>query len=234
MMTQKSKVLELGYFLDQLDLEGTTTVDTLLATLEEGVILPVMWETVDEDGDPIGLLDSVVGPVQFSSFVEIPRMCNDEWDFGRYGLGFTQAFLEAQDVSPVNYIEVDSDIMEIDRETLVRNGLEQLLENWDSVQDIRHKAKTAMKVLQNDPEKGAYVHDMILNYTNETRTFYELVEMDDDGESGFDDSFAEWRGTGPIHFTLDDVQTIYVANLEDITAVRTMYPQYRGTFVVLS
>lgn len=233
-MTQKSKVLELGYFLDQLDTEGPATVDCLLATLEEGVIRPVQWETVDEQGDPISLLDSVVGPVQFSSFVEIPRMVGDQWDFGRYGIGFTQDFLEAQDVAPVSYLEIDADLMEIDRETLVRNGLEQLLESWDSVQDIRHKAKTAMTVLRNDPEKGAYVHDMILNYTNETRTFYELVEVDRDDESGLDDFFAEWRGTAPVHFTLEDVQTIYVATLEDVAAVRSRYPQYRGTFVVLS
>lgn len=234
MMLRKNDVLELGYFIDDEEMDTDAALLALERTLEDGVILPSLWEMVDEEGEPISILDAVIGYNEFSSFAEIPREGIAQSIPGLYGIGFTQDFLEEQGVSPVTYITIDPDEDGFDQETLVKNGLESVLDNWDSFQYLRRQASASLQSLRDDPERRAYVHEMIVNYANDTRTYYELIHEDDLSLLDGGDAFAhEWRGTDPIHFTLSDVQTLYVGSIGDVATLRARFPLYRGTFVVL-
>lgn len=234
MMLRKNDVLELGYFIDDDEIDNGDALQALVDTLDDGLILPCLWERVSDAGKPVSLLDAVTGYNEFSSFVEIPREGIAQSIPGLYGIGFTQAFLEEAGVAPVTYVTIGEDEDGLDRETLIKGGLESLLDNWDSFQYLRKQAPDALQSLRNDPDRQAYVHEMIIGYANDTRTYYELIHEDDLSALDSGDAFAhEWRGADPIHFTLADVQTLYVGSIGDVSVLRTRYPNFRGTFVVL-
>lgn len=228
------KVLELGHFVGDVSGGDEENFLALQEALEDGAILPCAWETTDEDGEPAGLLDRALGCCEFASFVEIPRMGIARWETTGYGLGFSPDFLMNQCVEPVTYVHVKGEMPQIHPDAAVRDGLEYLLENWDSMQYYRGLATTALTNIRNDPEKRESVRQMIVDYANDKRIFYELV-LDGEGlaTTPEGDSPSEWRGTAPIQFTLADVQTIYVATLENVATLRLTYPGYKGTFVVL-
>lgn len=231
MIMQKTDVLELGYFIDKTDLRPQGDYQTLVQTIEDGLILPCEWETVIGDGERVNLLDVVLGYTKFASFWEIPKDAETLCAHGQYGLGFSQDFLEAQDVDPVQYLLLGEDAFP---PALLEWTLqEKVEENAEMLHYLQEKALTAYKTLKDDPIKRARMREKIAWHTNNTRTYYELVHQDDLAESAEGSMLQEWRGTEPIQFTLDDVQTIYLAKPDDIPHFRLMYPSFQGTFVAL-
>lgn len=233
MMTDNKKVLELGYFIGEPNGTDEENFEMLQALLESGTILPDRWETVNEEGEVISVLDGVLGQCEFASFVEIPQDSIEWWQTSGFGIGFTPEFLEKQEVDAVTYVPLDADLPRLDAGTMVESGLEYIWDNWDELRYYRHIASGAISAVRNDPEKRAYVHEMIAGYANDTRTFYEIVPTDDLDALENGDILREWRGTSTIHFTLDDVQTIYVPSLDHVMTLRIMHPSYKGTYVVL-
>lgn len=228
-MLDTRTALELGYFIGE---DEEATLNDLMGTLDDGVIMPSLWEVVDENGEPASVLDALIGCTEFVSFTEISSSGLRELETRPYGIGFSQAFLAAQEVDQVTYIPAPGEGMWPDRETLIRDGLEDLLANWDSLQYLRKQTSTALRTLREDPEKRAIVHQMIVEQANNTRTYYELVPVDALPEDGAPES-VEWRTTEPVHFTLGDVQTIYVRTMDDVVTLRNRYPAYGGVYVVL-
>lgn len=226
MTMQKTKVLELGYFIDEMEASPMRNYQALVRTIDDGVILPSQWVTVDEDGEPVGMADAVLGCAEYASFVEIPEDCA-QWDTGSYGLGFTQEFLENQGVEFVEYIVLGEDIPWINPADWLEERVVALHEEEPATLEyIRGHARKIMHTLKNDPEKQAMLREWVMGRVSDMRTYYEVVYPDTEG-------LLEWRGTQPIHFTLADVQTVYVASVEEVGHFRAMYPQYNGTFVVL-
>lgn len=42
-----------------------------------------------------------------------------------------------------------------------------------------------------------------------------------------------WKDSQPIHFSVSDVQTIYVRDSQQVMTLRIAFPRYAGTFVIL-
>lgn len=229
MAMSKTTILELGYFIDDLNQPSIVNYQTLVRTVEDGVVLPSLWTSVDEGGNPNSLMDAALGCTEFVSFVEIPEDGAELQYMGSYGLGFAQDFLARQGVDPVEYILFDGDALLADSADWLQDRLTGAHENPGIPQFAREQMQKAFLTLRENPKKQAMLHDRIAIHVNDTRTYYEIVRpnMLDDN------SLAEWRGTQPIHFTLDDIQTVYVASIDEVSHFRLMYPGYTGTFAVL-
>lgn len=232
MTMQKTDVLELGYFIDTADECPKASYDTLVKTIDDGVILPTAWAVTNEEGEPISLIDVTLGCAQYVSFVEIPTQGNDPWPLGSYGLGFSQAFLQQQDVDPVQYLVYGEDVPWLDPVDWLQERLVDFHRNPEDYLYMREHLHTAIETLRHDPEKQQVLREMIAEQANDTRTYYEVLLPDDALEITEDALLREWRGTAPVHFTLDDIQTVYVSSLDDVNSFRTRYPRYKGTFVV--
>lgn len=229
----KQKVMELGNFVG--DWEGTQEENfaALQQTLREGMILPSAWQIVDEDGNPDSALDDLFGCCEFISFMEIPEDAQALPRLSGYGIGFTSAFLEEQGVEPVNYISVDPDEIKstiIDMWENMDN--DSFLEMTESAQHFHRVARTAIDNVRRDPIKRAMLREVILNYANDKRTYYEIVPVTGDEEAE-QDAINEWRGVAPVQFTLADIQSIYVSSPEDVSTLRVLFPEYDGTFIIL-
>lgn len=228
---QKTNVLELGYFFDEPDLHPQGNYPMLVQTLEDGLILPCEWETVIGNGEMVNMLDVFLGYTKFASFWEIPKDSAPLFAHGPYGLGFTQDFLESQNVDPVQYLLLGED--NLPYSLLEWTSQAQTEENAEVADYLREKARTAIEKLKADPSRRALLREKIAWHANMTRTYYELVRPDDLPKSPDDAMLQEWRGTEPVQFTLDDVQTIYLAKSDEIPHFRLMYPSFQGTFVAL-
>lgn len=234
MVQNVTDAMELGFFIDGVEERSESAFGELLSVLGDRVILPSMWQVVDEDGAPASVLDSLIGYNRFVSFHEIAGTEEAPWTPGVYGLGFTRDFLQGQGVAAVTYLTIDPDEAALTRDALIRNGLETILENWDSFQYFRRRAAASARSLQSDPERQAFVHEMVVHYANDTRTYYELVHAEDAMRMEEGEAFVqEWRGMEPIKFSMDDVQTIYVATAGEGATVRRLCPSYAGEIVAL-
>lgn len=233
MTMQHTKALELGHFIDEVTDSPMTNYQALVRTIDDGVILPSEWVTVDDEGESISVLDAVLGLTKYVSFVEIPEEGGELTGIGSYGLGFTQDFLERQGVDTVQYLVLDEDMSWEHPVDWVADKLEGLYENPELYQMVREHAQTAIQTLREDPEKQAVLRERITERANDTRTYYEVVDVEDVDGAPEEAFLKEWRGTEPVHFTLSDVQTVYVSTTAEVEHFRTMYPQYQGTFVVL-
>lgn len=229
MMTQKTDVLELGYFMDGPDDSALASYQALIRTIDDGMILPSEWTAADGEGGPIGLADSALGSIRYISFTEIPEDGNGLWGMGGCGLGFSQAFLTQQGVDAVNYLVLGEDIPYPDPAGWLREMLADMHENPEEYGLLQAHARTAQQVLEDDPALRTALRERIAGYTNATRAFNEIIHPD----MALEELPGEWRGTQPVFFTLDDVQTVYVNTTEEVSHFRMMYPSYRGTFVAL-
>lgn len=225
-MTTKTKALELGYFVTELADSPTRNYQALIRTIEDGVILPSEWITVDETGEPAGMMDVALGCAQYISFTEIPEQDGLLWDSDIHGLGFTQDFLENQGVEPVEYLTLSDLLERREAAGMLAGELEALADDPDAYLYVQSHLRTIAQHVQEDPEKQALLRERIAAHANDLRTYHEVVDEDDDIP-------REWRVTQAVHFTLDDVQTVYVASSEEVCQFRLMYPSYQGTFVIL-
>lgn len=226
----KTDVMELGYFIDETNNEQTEGYRTLLGMIDDGMILPSLWVTVDEDGEPIGLMDITIGYAEYTSFIEIPGDDSVLRVIGKHGLSFTPAFLERQGVECVQYLIVQEDVLQVDPALWIHDKLEILRENPEAAEFLREAAKIAMQRLKDDPEMRARLRERIAEHINVARTYHEVVLA---GEDDHAKSPKEWRSMAPVQFTLNDIQTIYVANAEETENFKLMYPAYQGAFVTL-
>lgn len=71
MVQNVTDAMELGFFIDGVEERSESAFGELLSVLGDRVILPSMWQVVDEDGAPASVLDSLIGYNRFVSFHEI-------------------------------------------------------------------------------------------------------------------------------------------------------------------
>lgn len=221
-----TNTVELGYFVTELDESPLRNFQALVKTIEDGVILPSEWTTVNDDGEMISIVDATLGGAQYITFTEISDENCMLWETDVHGLGFTQDFLVSQGVEPVEYLTLD-DIME-HREAIrsLDGGLEVLAEYPGAYHFVRSRLRTLALDIRNDPAKQALLRARLAEHANDLRTYHEVIDEDDEMP-------LEWRVTQPIHFTLQDIQTVYVASTEEVDQFQLMYPDYHGAFVVL-
>lgn len=227
---QKKNTLQLGYFMEDVASDPAGGYQGMLQMIDEGMILPSLWVNVDEEGEPIGLIDIALGYAEYASFVEVPEDEEVLQAIGVHGISFTPAFLEQQGVECVQYLAVQEDVLQIDPTLWIHDKLEALRENPEAVEFLQEVAKTAVQRLRDDPEKRALLRERIAEHINAARTYNEIVLI---GEESGERAPREWRGMGPVHFTLDDVQTVYVADAKEEADFRRLYPTYRGAFAAV-
>lgn len=229
MLTQTANPLELGYFMDEADGGESRLMDyrALVRTVEDGMILPSRWETVTAENGAGGFLDAALGYTRYASFLEIPEQGADVWAEGGYGLGFSQAFLERQGVDPVTYLVLGEDVPWRDPAAWMHERLQTLHDDPDaSFPFLEGQGHAALKTIRDDPQKQAILRAKIAEHANHARTYYEVVHPDE-----LPKAFFEWRSTEPVHFSLRDVQTVYVSTVDEVSHFRLLYPDYEGTFV---
>lgn len=234
MQMQKEKIMELGNFVGEYNGVPEDNLAELIETLEDGVILPCAWQAVDAEGKAIGRLDNVLGHCEFVSFVEIPTEGDALPAVSGYGLGFKPEFLQAQAVEPVTYLYIEQETI-LEGAKAITQTIEErhMLAPHESLQYFRGLAGAAFSGFGQLSGRHAFLHQMVLAHANDKRTYCEIIPVDDIDAAPAEDMLHEWRGTAPVHFTLDDIQTIYVGSLEDVTALRQAYPGYTGTFTIL-
>lgn len=59
-------------------------------------------------------------------------------------------------------------------------------------------------------------------------TEYVLLSQED----GAEEDVCTWQTARAVTFSVADIQTLYVRHLEDVSTLRTLFPQYQGTFVI--
>lgn len=234
--TEHTDVLELNHFVGDYDYTDEENFDLLLETLENGVILPSAWATVDDEGE-LMLLDGILGHCEYVSLVETPQNAEDIAECTRSGIGFKPEFLAAQGAQPVTYLPIPSGDALAENVELQHTLHDAFSRGHRHFLRLRESNGPIMAALLEDEEMRERIYDALATRANARRSMYELVVIDDldVSEGDIDSEFGprEWRSTGPVYFTMRDIQTLYVPSTAYINVIRRRFPAYSGTFTVM-